>query len=83
MHLEEVSMADSARTIEYILIGREDKDTYFAKQLLSNAGIEYRFAHADISEGALPQLVSGLNSFVGLDQISRLTKRVQLNHRNG
>ena len=78
-------MPDSTRTVGYyILIGREDKDTYFARQLLSDAGIEYRFAHADISEGTLPQLVSGLNTFVGLDQISRLTKkRMQLNHRSG
>ena len=66
-----------------ILIGREDRDTNIARQLLSDAGVEYRFAHADISEGTLPQLVSGLSTFVGLDQIARLAKRMQRNHRNG
>jgi hypothetical protein len=65
----------------YILIGREDRDTRIAKKLLSEAGVDYTFAHAGISEGALPQLISGLNSFVGLEQISRLAKRAQRNHR--
>jgi len=73
-------MSDSAGTSVYILIGCENRDTDIAKQLLNDAGVEYSFAHADISEGTLPQLVSGLSTFVGLEQIFRLAKRVQRNH---
>lgn len=76
-------MPHSAGTSVYILIGRENRDTDIAKQLLNDAGVEYSFAHADISEGTLPQLVSGLSTFVGLEQISRLAKRAKLNHLNG
>ena len=76
-------MPDNTAKSMTILIGREDRDTNLARQVLRDAGVEYRFAHAGVSEGTLPQLISGLNTFVGLDQISRLAKRVQRNHRNG
>jgi hypothetical protein len=76
-------MPHNAGTVGYILIGREDRDTNIARQLLSDAGVDYSFAHADISEGTLPQLVSGLSTFVGLEQISRLAKRAKRNHCNG
>lgn len=76
-------MSDSTGTTGYILIGREDRDTNIARRLLTDAGLQYSFAHADISEGTLPQLVSGLTTFVGLEQISRLAKRVQRNHTSG
>jgi len=75
-------MPDSTETIGYILIGGEDRDTDIARQLLGDAGVDYSFAHADISEGTLPQLVCGLSTFVGLDQISRLAKRIRQNHNN-
>ncbi len=63
----------------YILIGDESEDTTTAKELLNQAGIEYRFAYCSAMRGPLPQLVSGLSSFVGLGQISRIAKRAQ-NH---
>ena len=76
-------MPHNAGKVGYILIGRENRDTDIARQLLSDAGVNYSFAHADISEGTLPQLVSGLSTFVGLEQISRLAKRAKRNHLNG
>jgi len=67
----------------YILIGREDEKTQIARKLLDAAGLNYRFAHADISEEPLPQLVSGLNTFIGLEQISRVAAWAQHNNDVG
>jgi len=63
----------------YILIGDESEDSTIAKQLLDEAGLEYRFAYCRAMRGPLPQLVCGLTSLVGLGQISRIAKRAQ-NH---
>ena len=57
------------------LVGDEGRDTQIAKKLLDEAGISYCFALADISEGTLPQLLSGLSNYVGLDQIGRMVER--------
>ena len=65
----------------YILIGDESEDTTVARELLDKAGIEYRFAYCRSMRGPLPQLVSGLSSFVGLGQISRVAKRAQNNSK--
>ena len=65
----------------YILIGDESEDTTIARGLLDEAGIEYRFAYCRAMRGPLPQLVSGLTSFVGLGQISRIAKRSQKRNR--
>jgi hypothetical protein len=78
---EEDKMMDSSGATAYILIGREDTKTELARQMLSDAGLSYSFAYADISEGPLPQLLAGLNTFIGLEQISRLAARVRRNHR--
>jgi len=74
-------MSKNAEASFYILIGREDDKTRIARQLLDSAGLSYTFAHADISEEPLPQLVSGLNTFIGLEQISRVAAWAQHNHR--
>ncbi len=78
---EEGRMGDSIGSGSYILIGREDTKTELARKMLAEAGISCSFACADISEGPLPQLLAGLNTFVGLEQISRLAARVRRNHQ--
>ncbi len=72
-------MCEERKRSIYILIGDESEDTTIAKELLDEAGIEYRFAYCRTMRGPLPQLVSGLTSFVGLGQISRVAKHAQ-NH---
>jgi len=72
-------MCEEGKRSIYILIGDESEDTTIAKELLDEAGIEYRFAYCRAMRGPLPQLVSGLTSLVGLGQISRIAKRAQ-NH---
>jgi len=72
-------MCEEGKRSIYILIGDESEDTNIAKELLDEAGIEYRFAFCRAMRGPLPQLVSGLSSFVGLGQISRVAKRAQNN----
>ena len=59
----------------FILIGGYDRDTRLAREMLDNAGVRYRFAFGEATGGAWPQLVSGLMSFVGLEQISRVASR--------
>jgi len=76
-------MSNGSATSFYILIGREDEKTQIARQLLDAAGLDYRFAHADISEEPLPQLVSGLNTFIGIEQISRIAGWARRNNRVG
>jgi hypothetical protein len=78
--MEEVLMHSGKGMPLYILIGCEDRDTSIARGLLHDAGIEYSFAHADFSDGTLPQLVSGLNTYIGLEQISRLAKQALYNN---
>lgn len=72
-------MCEEGKRSVYILIGDESEDTTIAKELLDEAGIVYRFAYCRAMRGPLPQLVSGLTSFVGLGQISRIAKRAQNN----
>jgi len=72
-------MCEERKRSIYILIGDESEDTTIAKELLDEAGIEYRFAYCRAMRGPLPQLVSGISSFVGLGQISRVAKRAQNN----
>jgi hypothetical protein len=76
---EEDQMPSSSEPSSYILIGREDTKTELARKMLTEAGVVYRFAYADISEGPLPQLLAGLNIFIGLEQISRAAARVRRN----
>jgi hypothetical protein len=79
---EEDSVSGNSGSSPYILIGREDTKTELARKMLAEAGLAYRFAYADISEGLLPQLLSGLNVFIGLEQISRVAARARRNHRH-
>lgn len=60
----------------FVLCGREDEETQKAKELLDGVGIEYRFAHVE-SDELLPQLISGLTSFIGLEQIARVASYVK------
>ncbi|OHB77896.1 MAG: hypothetical protein A2Z25_07990 [Planctomycetes bacterium RBG_16_55_9] len=80
---EEEPMPDNSKASSYILVGREDTKTVLARKMLNEAGVAYRFAYADVSEGPLPQLLGGLNTFIGLEQISRVVARVRRNHRPG
>ncbi len=80
---EEDLMSVGAEPSWYILVGRDDTKTELARKMLAEAGLAYRFAYADISEGPLPQLLGGVNAFIGLEQISRLAARVRRNHRPG
>lgn len=70
------------KLIDYVLAGLHDKDTELAKKMLDDAGIKYRFALADISEGAMPQLTNGLLDYVGLEQIVRFAKQKKKNINN-
>ncbi len=64
-----------------ILAGDEGEDTQTAKKLLDEAGISYRFAHADISEGPLPQLFGGCTIYyVGLYEIARVANYCKQRH---
>lgn len=78
---EEDLMSDNSGFTPYILIGRDDAKTKCARKMLKEAGLRHRFAYADISEGPLPQLLTGLNVFIGLEQISRLAARARRNHQ--
>jgi hypothetical protein len=78
---EEDSVSGNLGSSPYILIGREDAKTELARKMLGDAGLAYQFAYADVSEGLLPQLLTGLNVFIGLEQISRVAARVRRNHR--
>jgi hypothetical protein len=63
--------------IVFILIGSHDSDTQMAKEMLDAAGVRYRFAYGDPMGGPWPQLISGLVSFVGLEQISQVASRAE------
>lgn len=62
----------------YILAGdMGQSDTRKAKELLDGAGIEYLFAAGDRMSEFLPQLSSGLVTYVGLERIANFVCRAE------
>ena len=70
-------MERAEEQIAFTLIGGYDSDTDLARNMLDNAGVKYRFAFGEPTEGLWPQLISGLMSVAGLEQISRVASRAR------
>jgi len=74
-------MGHPENQVVFVLIGGQDADTDLARRALDEAGVRYRFAYAESTGEASPQLISGLMSFVGLEQILQFAGRAQSRFR--